>query len=166
VEAEQRHIEEAAQLQMEIKNLMKQLQAAETENLELKATKAELQNRESDLQAIVHGRQARDQLVPHSVHQQVCLENKILKAQIRQLRADLEVLYIDEHFITGAAGADHQVGNGGGAQSQMSTVTRLGALLGYSDNRSNAQVRRQSVASRDVHWRPSLFTQALVRVRL
>ena len=79
-----------------------------------------------------------------SEHQQVVSQNKQLQAQLQQLRMDLELLYIDDQFATGAnEGASMGIGasaeglSAGGPTSFMSTVHRLGALLGVSETQTH-----------------------------
>jgi hypothetical protein len=86
--------------------------------------------------------------VPLSEHQQVVSQNNQLQAQLQQLRMDLELLYMDEQFATGAnEGASMGMGasadglSAAGPTSFMSTVHRLGALLGVSETHRASQVR-------------------------
>jgi TolA-binding protein len=125
----------------DMNTLLQQLQAANSEIAELKASNGALQAREAALKAIVDSR-ADERQVTMEEHQAALAKNKHLEAQLRQLRMDLELLYIDDQFGSanyGAAGASTDnalAGASGPTGSCMSTVNRLGALLGVSENQT------------------------------
>lgn len=129
--------------------LLRQLQLANAENAELRATSEIATERERSLQAIVDGRGAGDQLVPHAVHAEVLHQNKVLTAQVQQLRSDLEVLYMDDMWRTNPDGPLEGTGTGASSAmpSAMNTVARLGALIGVSDSRT-IMVRAATLRSR------------------
>lgn len=127
--------------------LLKQLQAANAENSDLKEAVTGLQERQAVLQALLDDRTGSTRSVPMSEHQQVLSQNKQLQAQLLQLRMDLELLYMDDQFATGAnEGASMGIGasadglSGAGPTSFMSTVHRLGALLGVPETQRLSQV--------------------------
>lgn len=124
----------------ELNSLLRQLQTANAENAELRARSDAATERERGLQAIVDGRGAGDQLVPHAVHADVLQQNKVLTAQVQQLRMDLEVLYMEDAWRTNNELDGSAVGASGVMPSAMNTVARLGALIGVSD-RSTLLVR-------------------------
>ena len=128
--------------------LLKQLQAANAENAKLAEVVAGLQERQASLQALVDDRTSDTGSVPMSEHQQVVSQNKQLQAQLQQLRMDLELLYMDDQYATGAnEGVSMGIGasvdglSAGGPTSFMSTVHRLGALLGVSETQRASHVR-------------------------
>lgn len=128
--------------------LLKQLQAADTENTELKESVSKLQGQQAALQALVDDRQGGVGTVSMFEHQKIVSQNKELQAQLQQLRMDLELLYMDEQYNTGAVENDTSMGLGGnsemnpsgGPTSFMSTVQRLGALLGAPESQRGPQV--------------------------
>lgn len=124
--------------------LLKQLQAANAESKELKKSVAGLQERQGVLQALLDDRSGDTGTVPMSEHQQVLSQNKQLQAQLQQLRMDLELLYMDDQFVTGAnegasMGTD-PLAPAGAPTSFMSTVHRLGVLLGVAETQRPSQV--------------------------
>lgn len=132
----------------DVNALLKQLQAANAENAKLAEVVAGLQERQASLQALVDDRTSDTGSVPMSEHQQVVSQNKQLQAQLQQLRMDLELLYMDDQYATGAnEGASMGIGasadglSAGGPTSFMSTVHRLGALLGVSETQRASHVR-------------------------
>lgn len=116
--------------------LLRQLQDAAAEVAEARASSEAATERERGLQAIVDGRGAGDQLVPHAVHAEVLHQNKVLAAQVQQLRSDLEVLYMDDLWRSNPDGMLEGTGTSGATPSAMNTVARLGALIGVSDSRT------------------------------
>lgn len=106
-------LEQMCQLEIKCEQLQKDLEGS--------------RRRESSLQALLDGEQAGGSLVAFDVHMQVVQENKSLKAQIEQLKQDLEQLYMDDNFIT-EMGAAAEAGHSG---SQMMSH-RLASLLAPS----------------------------------
>jgi outer membrane murein-binding lipoprotein Lpp len=113
--------------------LMDQVCQLEMEREKLQKDLEEAQRRESSLQTLLDGQQPGDPLVMLNVHTQVMHENKSLKAQVEQLKQDLEQVYRDGHFTTQAGGP----GESGHSGSHMTTAHRLASLLAPSDMRGS-----------------------------
>jgi hypothetical protein len=121
----------------EVASLLTQARSAAADAEQLRGDLEASRLRESSLRAQLDGQQPGDQLVAFDVHCGVVHENQALKDQIEQLKRDLEVMYMDDHFITGAT-------NGGGGPSDMghmSTANRLASLLAPSEMGSMMAVR-------------------------
>lgn len=118
----------------EVSSLLAQVSASEAENEQLRKDLEAARMRESSLQTLLDGQKPGDQLVAFDVHMGVVHENKELRDQIEQLKRDLEVMYMDNNFMTGAGGGGSEVLAGpGGQQSHMNTSTRLASLLAPSE---------------------------------
>jgi L-lactate utilization protein LutC len=115
----------------EVSSLLSQVHAAGAENEQLRKDLEASRLRESSQQALLDAQQPGDQLVAFNLHMQVVHENRGMKDQIEQLKRDLEVMYMDNNFITGAAGGISEMGGIG--PSQMNTASRLASLLAPSE---------------------------------
>jgi predicted nucleic acid-binding Zn-ribbon protein len=127
----------------DMSQLLKQLRAANSEIVDLKETVAGLREQQVVLQAQLNNCSGGSGTVSMTVHQQVLSQNKKLQAQLQQLRMDLELLYMDEQLATsGHEGASMGLAgmNAGAPTSFLSTVHRLGALLGVSESQRSSQV--------------------------
>jgi hypothetical protein len=113
----------------EVNSLLAQASAATADAEQLRADLEASKLRESSLRALLDGQQPGDQLVAFDVHMGVVHENQELKDQIGQLKRDLEVMYMDDHFISagGAAGGASEMG------AALNTNARLASLLAPSE---------------------------------
>ena len=120
----------------EVSALMEQVSALEGECEALQQELSASRVRESALQTLVDTQQPGDQLVAFDAHMAVVHENASLKAQIEQLKQDLEFLYMDHNFLT-HHGTSGGAGGSGGELAQMTTAARLASLLAPSEMRTS-----------------------------